>query len=657
MTLRRLHLLALIFLPVAVAPAARPPDWLVLPAASEARPTGTSDWILADFQRYIQDSPETVRTRQRFAIMPLSEAGVRNCSFARSFVAGWSSVVSARAWAVSPDGKECREYGITDFVIASPVVNQLTWDQGKTISFWRPKAIQPGWIMAWEVEIKSDSNAFDFAWAPRRRWPVRTASLELVPEAGGKVDWRGFSPDLPAAAAFGNAGGWRWVATDLAGTGEDVPVKMQRDLVWLRSYLLQNPAEQKTWAGVVRLARAEMEPKAIVTPAVMAQAKALRGSGDFWSTVRPVCQFVQREISYLEVAIASDSMAGYRPHPASEVCDNRFGDCKDKAVLLCTMLRGLGAEAYVTLVNNGWPAANRLDWPSANFNHAIVAIACPTAPPQGAPVVRVAGRDYLLFDPTDEYVPFGLLPSSDTGGLGLVMAPDSEAPVVIPQRAVAEPAVVRNVVMALAPDGSAAFDLQVRMTGLPAAAAIAGEETQPLQRRTGDLEQAIARRIPLISDLTWTSRPEAEGMGWNMNAHFTAQYVGRRMSGSMYVPADAFTVVPVADPWVSPDAGWVEVDPTDALRTLRVTIPTGWAVSELPPAWKLSTPAGVAEVAYVQLEGAIEGTTRLRVTGGVLDRSSYGGYRDLLHQAQVAEHRPIVLGRIKAAAVPPPAAH
>jgi hypothetical protein len=83
-------------------------------------------------------------------------------------------------------------------------------------------------------------------------------------------------------------------------------------------------------------------------------------------------QFVQDEIRYtgLEAGIG-----GYKPRNPAEVFEQRFGDCKDKSLLLCYMLRELGIEAYPALVSTT-DRKGIIDWlPSPNaFNHCVVQV-------------------------------------------------------------------------------------------------------------------------------------------------------------------------------------------------------------------------------------------------------------------------------------------
>lgn len=79
-------------------------------------------------------------------------------------------------------------------------------------------------------------------------------------------------------------------------------------------------------------------------------------------------QFVQDEVRYFGIEMGPQS---HQPTDPVMVFERRYGDCKDKAVLLCAMLRRLGIEATPALVHTRRIIEQRHPSPLA-FNHAIV---------------------------------------------------------------------------------------------------------------------------------------------------------------------------------------------------------------------------------------------------------------------------------------------
>ncbi|WP_395345095.1 transglutaminase domain-containing protein [Ningiella sp. W23] len=86
--------------------------------------------------------------------------------------------------------------------------------------------------------------------------------------------------------------------------------------------------------------------------------------------ISAIHEFVTRDIRYL-----SESEAGhaYIPHSVSRTVDKRYGDCKDKTVLLIEMFEQIGVDAYPVLVNTRATSADALLLPSAQyFNHVYM---------------------------------------------------------------------------------------------------------------------------------------------------------------------------------------------------------------------------------------------------------------------------------------------
>lgn len=120
-----------------------------------------------------------------------------------------------------------------------------------------------------------------------------------------------------------------------------------------------------------------------------------------------IYHFCAQEIRYVAVEYGN---AGYEPHRASEIFLNKYGDCKDQAILLITMLKEAGLAAYPVLIGTEGNIALQEDFPMSVFNHAIA-------------VLELNG-EYIFLDPTAETVSFGDLPSADAARKVLVFLDD-----------------------------------------------------------------------------------------------------------------------------------------------------------------------------------------------------------------------------------------
>lgn len=81
-------------------------------------------------------------------------------------------------------------------------------------------------------------------------------------------------------------------------------------------------------------------------------------------------RFVQNKIRYLGF---ENGINAFKPHAPEKVFNQRFGDCKDKSLLLVSLLRSIGVEAYPCLINTYLSDSISSELPAINaFNHCIV---------------------------------------------------------------------------------------------------------------------------------------------------------------------------------------------------------------------------------------------------------------------------------------------
>ncbi|MCB0764136.1 MAG: DUF2569 family protein [Flavobacteriales bacterium] len=74
----------------------------------------------------------------------------------------------------------------------------------------------------------------------------------------------------------------------------------------------------------------------------------LNAQPDRKARIDSAIQIVQRHVRYLGL---EDGISAYRPHPPAQVYAQRFGECKDRSLLLVLLLRNIGVDAWPALVN------------------------------------------------------------------------------------------------------------------------------------------------------------------------------------------------------------------------------------------------------------------------------------------------------------------
>lgn len=155
-------------------------------------------------------------------------------------------------------------------------------------------------------------------------------------------------------------------------------------------------SEFADWGEVVRWAKPLYEVKNI-SPELARRIEEWRAaSADPGERTRAALRFVQDEVRYLGIELGPYS---HQPSQPATVFARRFGDCKDKSLLLSTILNALGIEARPALVNT--EATHALDgWqPSPYaFDHVIVR-------------AQIGGQTFWL-DPTMSFQRGGLAQSA-----------------------------------------------------------------------------------------------------------------------------------------------------------------------------------------------------------------------------------------------------
>ena len=122
------------------------------------------------------------------------------------------------------------------------------------------------------------------------------------------------------------------------------------------------------------------------TPAMKEKIQELiKGAKTDKAKITNIYNFVSQKVRYMGLIAEKDS-PGFEPHDVKLTFDNRYGVCRDKAVLLVEMLRIAGYKAYPVIIKVGTKLDKEV--PMIWFNHAITCVV-------------LNGKD-ILMDPTNE---------------------------------------------------------------------------------------------------------------------------------------------------------------------------------------------------------------------------------------------------------------
>ena len=188
----------------------------------------------------------------------------------------------------------------------------------------------------------------------------------------------------------------------------------------------------KDWPSVSRWYWKLCEPHlAATTPAMTNLVRdVVKGCATRDAKIRALFKFVSQEIRYMGLTLEDDA-PGYEPHDVNITFDNRYGVCRDKAVLLVALLRIAGITAYPVLIHAG--AKMDPDVPIPYFNHAVVGVVKGEVKGERGKVkdernpspFTLHPSPFTLMDPTDESSR-DLLPSYLSDKSYLVATPEGE---------------------------------------------------------------------------------------------------------------------------------------------------------------------------------------------------------------------------------------
>jgi hypothetical protein len=309
-------------------------------------------------------------------------------------------------------------------------------------------------------------------WDIQASIPIVFEALELdLPPGGHYADsWSRFPPMKPVEVASNHlrweikdmpaldlenihaTPAWRALAARMSVKWGDAAVK-GKDAQWRAIGLWQEQLE----AG-------RPDP----TPEIAARALELvAGAPDLYTKLSRITDYVQKNVRYF---IVEKGIGGWQAHYAADIFRNRFGDCKDKTTILISMLQAIGVRAYYLHVDSSRGTINP-DAPSLAGNHMITAIELPDGesdPRLMARVKAVNGKTLLIFDPTDEETPVGLIRGALQGAYGNISnGPDSQVlqmPILPPDSS----GLSREGRFTLAVDGALAGDITETFIGVDA---------------------------------------------------------------------------------------------------------------------------------------------------------------------------------------------
>ena len=507
---------------------------------------------------------------------------------------GETKITALRAWCIPPQGKD---YEVKDKDVIETGYNGV--EGGDLFSDLRVKSIDvpaadPGSLVGYEMEHEDRPFIFQDEWFFQESIPVREAhySLQLPPGWEYKAVWLNHEEVLPTRAGTNH---FQWVVTDIPELRKERqmppdPAVAGQMILHIFAPKGDSTKSFATWNDMGKwygeLWKGRQNTSTEIKQKVAELTKPHPAKLD---QIRALASFVQDDVRYVAIEMG---IGGWQPHPPEDVFVHKYGDCKDKSVLLSVMLREIGVDSYDLLIftRRGVVAPNvppRL----GIFNHAILAIRLPddVKDPSLLSVFQHPQLGRLLyFDPTDDGTPLGEIRGELQANYALLVSPTGGELIQLPQLFPTQNAIYRLAHLTLDERGILQGDVQEFRKGDSAAdqryalksVVTESDKIKPIETlmaaslSTFHITKASVtglqqRELPLRFDWTFYSEDYAKSAGHLL-------LLRPRVLG---VKAD--NVLETKEPRKFP----VEFNaPHHDRDTFEITIPTGYEVDELPEA-------------------------------------------------------------------------
>ena len=638
--------------PVAAAPGDETPSW-VQQAVSMKVPTYDKDVpavvLVSEFSTSVSSDGKTNEVLN-YAVRILRREG-RDYAYARvGYIPESSKVKEFRAWLIRPNG-ETKRYGKDDTVDVAAQLNDV-YNEYRYKRIAGEDDADTGAVFAFTYTLEDRSIFTQTEWSFQTFLPVVNSRYSLTLPEGWRADALTFNH--PKIEPRVNGTNYSWELSNLQPVPYEPLSPRLTHLVPRLAVSYYPPANSqlsiKTFSnwGEVASWMAELEdPQVIVDDALARKAMELTALAKTeFDKIRAIAQYVQN-IQYISIQTGVGRGGGYRPHASNEVFAKAYGDCKDKANLMRAMLKVVGIVAIPVSIYSGDANYVRAAWPSPQqFNHCIIAVKVSDETQAGTIIKHPKLGRLLIFDPTDEQTPLGDLDFDLQGSLALI---DSKEETELVRMPVTPPEInhlERFATFELRADGGISGKIQDQAKGQTAAKI----RTDYKKLSKPDFTRMIERWLTSGATSARLSKMEpsdntAEGQ-FTLNVEFSAENYGQLMQDRLMVFKPVVVSRREGLSLTAPTRKHPVVLGNNAYsETVKVQLPVGFTVDELPDPVKIQTPFGSYVTSYEVKGTELVFKRQLSQTATTIAPADYEMVRKFFESIRAAENAPVVLAK------------
>jgi len=642
-------LLFLMLLPASIAVAASDdaPPWLKQAAALSV-PTfdkKVTSVVLVDSSTMTVGEDGQITQVSTYAIRVLSREGRDEAVAGVGYETDMGKVKDFRAWLIRPSG-QVKSYG-KDEIIDQSDLNDV-YDESRVKKIVATNDAEPGAVFGYQTITETKPFFYQSTWYFQSTAPVMSSRLTVVLPSGWQASSVTFNhADVPASASGTT---YTWELKDLPPVEWEPASPTLRNLAprvavkYFPTEGAKNPGVRpfETWRDVSVWYTGLSDSQAAPDERIAAKARELTaGAGTELEKIRAIGRFVQN-IQYISVQIG---VGRWRPHAASEVLAKSYGDCKDKANLMRALLRSLNIQSYPVLIFSGDSTYVSENWVSpGQFNHCIIAVKVGDDTKAPTVINHPALGRLLIFDATDDNTPVGDLPEDEQGSFALIAAGDSGSLVRMPESPPESNSIDRQIEATLTSDGLLNAVVHERATGQRAVDYRREFRNLSRPNYVQRVETRISRGATAakLSKIEPTDR-NTEGR-FDLDLEFSATAYGQLMQERLLVFKPA--VLARRESLFLTEAVRrhpIVLDAYAFAETVRMKLPAGFTVDELPDPLKIDGAFGSYQTTYEVKGNELWFTRTLAQKAGTIPAAQYQPVRSFFERIRAAEQAPVVL--------------
>lgn len=635
--------------------ADRAPDWLrtaaaapdTPPASGASRAANTGAVVLLDEIAVSIAADGKVTTVRRYAARVRTADGKAAARADEVYMTDSDRVRSVRGWLLV--GEATTELRESDAVDAAASPDDVYNDVRVRMLDASARAT-PGAVFGAEIVTESRSTFLQFEWVLQEGWAVALARRTLTLPAGWTATAITFN-HAPLEAST-TAGAQTWELRGLTALADEPLSPALTDLAPRLAVTVQPAAGAsgvtfRSWSEVGAWTAALASVTAPAEAPVAAKARELTAAASSeGDKIAAIARFVQG-LQYISIQTGVGRGGGYKPHAPSQVLARGYGDCKDKANLMRALLSAVGVESHLVLIYSGDRRYVRREWPSPQqFNHCIIAIVLSQPAPAWTTLAHPKAGRLLFFDPTDPHGALGDLPDAEQGSLALIAMPAGDDIVMAPSNPADQQGASHEIDARLEASGrlTARFTFSWRGQAAVDQRARAATLSATEYREAFELRVRQSLRGATVANLQ--TRDDRLARQFTVTLEAEAPAAVESVAALLVLSTPRSGTLPL--PSLDTDTRQLPIELWSYRFTerLRLTLPDGIAVDELPEPVSLERPMGRYERRWRVEGNRLSSERSLQLVELRAPASAARDVRAFVRDVRDADSQPPVLKRL-----------